>query len=131
MQPRIRMLAASGAWRLWRGADPTGSHMKRIVILVEKSQRPHRWAGVALLAAVLGGALWAEHKPGGNAPVASAEAALHDIPFDPPGAVHLDSAPSFAKHPLVEHTADSTAPVPDGTAIGLSPAPRTLSAHPR
>ncbi len=35
---------------------------KPTVILVQRSRRPRRWAGVAMFAALLAGVLWMEHR---------------------------------------------------------------------
>ena len=41
---------------------------KPTVILVQRSRRPRRWAGVAMFAALLVGALWMEHRQVAPAP---------------------------------------------------------------
>jgi len=43
---------------------------KPTVILVQRSRRPRRWAGVAMFAALLVGVLWLEHRQVAPAPPA-------------------------------------------------------------
>jgi len=102
-----------------------------VVILVEKSRRPRRWAGVALFAAVLMGVLWAEHREtvGSDAPLAAADAAWPDTRFEPPGAVQSTAAPSFAKEPLIAHSGGG---VPEGmTAEQWRALQDSLKDHPQ
>jgi hypothetical protein len=84
-----------------------------VVILVQKSRRPRRWAGVALFAGVLVAALWAQrHEAAGNAPVSS-DVAAQATGFEPLAAVHESAAPTFSSEPLMPN-APATAAVPEG-----------------
>jgi len=101
-----------------------------VVILVEKSRRPRRWAGVALFAALLMAALWIEQR--GDAPRRSAEAdaTAPGGSLAPTGAVLPATGLSFSSEPMVAHA--PAAVVPEGmTAAQWLVLQESLKDHPQ
>ena len=94
-----------------------------MVILVQKSHRPRRWAGVALFAAVIGVVLWLEHRELNTSDLGVAAGSLPHagVSFEPPAPLHLASLePSFAAEPMVAN--------PPG-AIGMAGPPEGMTAQ--
>lgn len=83
-----------------RQTEPNAIQGDRVAILVQRSRRPRRWAGVATFAVLLLVVWWTEHDAAPVEPLppllATAEAASH-----PPAPVLLSGlGPSFSTEPL-------------------------------
>jgi len=104
-----------------------------VVILVQKSRRPRRWAGVALLAGALGVVLWVEHREHAAAPVDGGSAApTHELHTDTTATtLFADHGPAFSADPLVAHPPAAVGPPEGMTAEQWQALRDSLKDHPQ
>jgi len=106
---------------------------KPVVILVQKSRRPRRWAGVALLAGALGVVLWVEHCEHAAVPVdGAAPASPREAHADAAATTPLaGSGTAFSADPLVTHPPAAVGPPEGMTAEQWRALRDSLKDHPQ
>ena len=77
-----------------------------MVILVQKSRRPRRWAGVAVFAVLLLALWWSEHRDAARVEPTAAAASSPADPAASAGAL-ATMGPSFASEPMAPTAPDA------------------------